>query len=261
MQQRPTPARVELDSQEKNSLLRALAPADYTKLMQHAATVPLRLKQDLIEPGEPIRYVWFPQSGMLSVVNDLEDGKTSIEVGVIGREGMVGLTLFHGHNTQPCRIMVQVAGEATRVPAEAFEAAVHEGPSLRKTLHTFSVALSNAASQQVACNRLHTLEQRCAKWLLTTHDHMDSRELPLTQELLAVMLGVRRPGVTVAAQELQDSGLIKYRRGRISITDRRGLEDIACECYARIRADYERLLGSLMIPPGSTAEDRALHMV
>ena len=255
MLNRPKLSREGPDPAEKNSILRALTPDDHARVMEHATSVPLRLRQDLIEPNEPIRYVWFPQSGMLSLVNDMEDGKTTIEVGVMGREGVAGLTLFHGAKTQPCRVLVQVAGEAKRVPAEAFQELAKELPALEKILHTYTLALMNQASQLVACNRLHSLEQRCAKWLLTTHDHLDSQELPLTQEFLAIMLGVRRPGVTVAAQTLQDAGLIKYRRGRIAITDRRGLEMVACECYGRIRADYERLLGDVMIPRASGADE------
>lgn len=244
---------------ERNSILCSLSPSDYERVMEHAVTVPLRLKQDLVEAGEPISYAWFPQSGMLSIVNDMDDGKTTIEVGVIGREGVAGLPLFHGRNTQPLRIVVQVAGEATRIPAAAFERAIEASPRLRTALHTYTLALMNQAGQQVACNRLHSLEQRCARWLLTTHDHMDAEELPLTQELLAVMLGVRRPGVTVAAQTLQEAGLIRYRRGRIQITDRRGLEKIACECYRRIRDGYEDLLGDAMIPRAS-ASRKALQI-
>lgn len=234
---------------ERNSLLRALSPEDYAKVLEHTVSVPLRLRQDLVEPGEPMRYAWFPQRGMLSIVNDMRDGKTSIEVGVIGREGVVGLALFHGSDSQPLRVLVQVAGEAKRMPAEAFKEVIRQAPTLRDLLHRYSLALLNQAGQQVACNRLHSLEQRCAKWLLTTHDHMDAQELPLTQEFLAIMLGVRRPGVTVAAQALQDAGLIKYRRGRITVTDRGGLEQVSCECYGRIREDYENLLGDFMIPP------------
>lgn len=251
MQVRPKSNQIVPDGVEKNSLLRALSPGDYEQISQHATTVSLRLRQDLIEPGDPIRYAWFPQSGLLSVVNDMDDGKTTIEVGVIGREGVAGLPLFHGRKTQPCRVLVQVAGNAKRIPAEEFAAIVKQAPTLQSALHTYTLALMNQSAQQVACNRLHSLEQRCAKWLLTTHDHMDAEELPLTQEFLAVMLGVRRPGVTVAAQALQDAGLIKYRRGRITITDRVGMETIACECYRRIREDYEELLGELMIPPAS----------
>ena len=251
---------VESAATEKNSLLRALDPADYELLMHHATRVPLRLRQDLIESHEPIRYVWFPQSGMLSFVNDLEEDKATIEVGVVGREGMAGLPLFHGHDTQPCRVLVQVAGEANRIAAEHFLAVIERAPSLKTTLHTFTLAMMDQATHQTACNRLHTLEQRCAKWLLTTHDQMDSRELPLTQEFLAVMLGVRRPGVTVAAQTLQDAGLIQYRRGRIAVTDRLGLEKIACECYRRIREDYERRLGEYMIPPGTAVANQPYEM-
>ena len=245
---------------ERNSLLRALSPEDYAQVLEHAVTVPLRLRQDLVEAGEEMRYAWFPQSGMLSIVNDMSDGKTSIEVGVIGREGMAGLALFHGRDTQPLRILVQVAGEAKRIPADAFKGVIRQAPTLRDGLHSYTLALLNQAGQQVACNRLHSLEQRCAKWLLTTHDHMDAQELPLTQEFLAIMLGVRRPGVTVAAQTLQDAGLIKYRRGRITITDRRGLEKIACECYGRIREDYEELLGEFMVPPALASEAKSLHV-
>ena len=257
---RPKPTGPDYGSRERNSLLRALAPADYEKVIEHAALAPLRLRQDLVEPGEPMQYVWFPQSGLLSIVNDMDDGKTSIEVGVIGREGMAGLPIFHGHKTQPWRVLVQVAGEATRIPASEFAAVISKAPSLGRVLHTFTLALMNQAGQQVACNRLHTLEQRCAKWLLTTHDQMDSGELPLTQEFLAIMLGVRRPGVTVAAQTLQDAGLIRYRRGRISVTDREGLEKVACECYRRIRDDYERLLGEFMIPPAAASDGHSLHV-
>lgn len=245
---------------ERNSLLRALSPDDYEKVIEHAATVPLRLRQDIVEPGEEMRYAWFPQRGMLSIVNDMDDGKTSIEVGVIGREGVAGLPLFHGRETQPLRIMVQVAGEATRIPADAFKTAIRQAPTLRDVLHRYTLALLNQAGQQVACNRLHSLEQRCAKWLLTTHDHMDAQELPLTQELLAVMLGVRRPGVTVAAQTLQEAGLIKYRRGRITITDRPGLEQVACECYGRIREDHEDLLGDFMVPRAQPSEAKPLRV-
>lgn len=245
---------------ERNSLLRALSPEDYAKVVEHAVTVPLRLRQDLIEPGEAVRYAWFPQRGMLSIVNDMNDGKTSIEVGVIGRDGVAGLGLFHRRETQPLRVLVQVAGEAKRIPADAFRAVIQQAPTLRDVLHSYTLALLNQAGQQVACNRLHSLEQRCAKWLLTTHDHMDTQELPLTQELLAIMLGVRRPGVTVAAQTLQDAGLIKYRRGRIAITDRRGLEQTACECYGRIREDYEELLGDFMVPSGDASDERPMRV-
>jgi CRP-like cAMP-binding protein len=245
---------------ERNSLLRALSPEDYAKVLEHASTVPLRLRQDIVEPGEEMRYAWFPQRGMLSIVNDMNDGKTSIEIGVIGREGIAGLALFHGRKSQPLRILVQVAGEAKRIPADALRELIRHAPTLRDVLHRYTLALLNQAGQQVACNRLHSLEQRCAKWLLTTHDHMDVQELPLTQEFLAIMLGVRRPGVTVAAQSLQDAGLIKYRRGRITITDRGGLEEVACECYGRIREDYEQLLGDVMIPPAAALENHPLQV-
>lgn len=234
---------------ERNSLLLALPAGEYEQVVAHATTVPLRVRQDIIVPGAPVRYVYFPQSGLLSIVNDMVEHNATIEVGVIGREGMAGLSLFHASAIQPMRVLVQVAGEAKRISAEAFTTLLAgDVPKLKSVLHLFTLAVMNQASQQAACNRLHSLEERCAKWLLTTHDNMESPELPLTQEFLAVMLGVRRPGVTVAAQTLQLAGLIRYRRGRINITDRHGLEELSCECYRRIRDDYERLLGDLMVP-------------
>lgn len=248
---------------ERNSILRAIPREEYDRFVADATTVPLRLRQDIIEPQEPIRYVHFPQSGMLSIVNDMRDDNTSIEVGVCGREGFAGVSLLHGIDTQPFRVLVQVAGEGKRISTEAFLSVLEEAPTLTAMLHRYANALMNQASQQAACNRLHSLEQRCAKWLLTTHDHMSSSELPLTQEFLALMLGVRRPGVTVAAQALQDAGLIRYKRGRIALTDREGLEKVACECYDRIREDYEKLLGEFMVPravgPGG-GEPKALQL-
>ncbi|MGI9139945.1 MAG: Crp/Fnr family transcriptional regulator [Gemmatimonadaceae bacterium] len=251
MQTRPQQPRRhgEASSAERNSLLLSLPPEEYEKVIVRATTVPLKVREDLITAGEPVRYVYFPQSGLLSIVNDMKADDMSIEVGVIGREGMAGLSLFHGSDTQPMRVLVQVAGEAKRISAADFiELLEGEMPQLKANIHLFTLAVLNQASQQAACNRLHSLEERCAKWLLTTHDNMESPELPLTQEFLAVMLGVRRPGVTVAAQTLQLAGLIRYKRGRINITDRRGLEELSCECYRRIREDYERLLGDFMIP-------------
>lgn len=245
---------------ERNSLLLALPHGEYERIAARLTRVPMRARHDLVEPNERIPYVYFPQSGMLSIVNDMHDRETSIEVGVIGREGMTGLWLFHGSSVQPLRILVQVAGEAKRMSAEGFTTLLEEDmPVLRSTLQLYTLAVLDQASQQAACNRLHSLEQRCAKWLLTTHDHMESAELPLTQELLSTMLGVRRPGVTVAAQALQDAGLISYRRGRIRIVDRIGLEKLACECYGRVRAEYERLLGPEMIP--SAPETRGADAV
>lgn len=251
------PVRDEMKAPERNALLRSIPRDEYDRVTSQATTVPLRHRHDLVASGERFREVLFPQSGMLSVVNDMLAPKNTIELAVIGREGFMGVPLLHGVYSQPWRVLVQVPGEAKRVAADTFLTLVKECPTLSLMLHRYAAALANQTSQQVACNRLHALEQRCAKWLLTTHDHLDSQELPLTQEFLAVMLGVRRPGVTVAAQALQEAGLIRYRRGRISVTDRGGLEKLACECYERIRQDYERLLGEFMVPRASTTRDRA----
>lgn len=252
----PSPAAQVDSGAEQNSLLRSLPPDEYEKVEAETTIVPLTLRRNVIEANEPIDNVWFVESGLLSIVNDLQEPPTSIEVGTIGREGFAGTSLLHGVDEQPCRVMVQISGHAKRVRAEKFVALLEECPALARITKRFASAAANQASQQVACNRLHTLEQRCARWLLSTHDHMHSQELPLTQEFLSVMLGVRRPGVTVAAQTLAAAGLISYRRGSITITDRAGLEKLSCECYRSIRADYEKLLGVYMIPPGQRPESR-----
>lgn len=150
--------------------------------------------------------------------------------------------------------MVQASGEATRVPVGAFGKALDECPVLWAIVQRYTMAVLSQIAQIAACNRLHTLEQRAAKWMLTTHDHMDGDELRVTHEMLALMLGVRRPGMTVAAQALSAAGLITYRRGLITIVDRRGLEKLSCECYRRIRGDYEELIGEVMIPSGGARE-------
>ena len=253
MQFHPMSARPNSGSGEQNALLQALPKDQYEKLIAETRIVPLRLRHDIVNADEPIRDVWFPQSGLLSVINEMRHENVEIEVGVIGREGFAGLPLLHGANTTPCRIMVQLPGEARRIPTETFLQLLEDSGEFSAIVHRFAVAYMNQATQQAACNRLHSLEQRCAKWLLTTHDHMAADELPLTQEFLAVMLGVRRPGVTVAAQTLEGAGMIKYQRGRIKVTDRTGLEQMACECYRRIRADYEKLLGRFMIPGRASA--------
>lgn len=236
---------------ETNSLLRALPEFEYQKVMAEASFVRLTQGQELVRGNEKIDYVWFPQAGMVSLVKDLDAERTSIEVGSVGREGVVGLPVAHGVLSQSSQAIVQASGEATRIPAAAFGKALDECPVLWAIVQRYTIALLSQVLQLAACNRMHTLEQRCAKWMLTTHDHMDGSELRVTQEILALMLGVRRPGVTVAAQALASAGLITYRRGRITVVDRVGLEKVSCECYQKIRDDYEKLLGDVMIPPGT----------
>lgn len=255
MQIRPTsPRESSGDSAERNSLLIALPREEYDRVVAESTLVQLTRGRTLIEPDERIPYVWFPQSGVLSIVNDMRQPDARIEVSTIGREGFASTILLHGVDQQPCRVIVQVPGTARRIRAETFPSLLDECPTLARMTKRFAAAAMTQAAQQIACNRFHTLEQRLARWLLATHDHLDSAELPVTQEFLAVMLGVRRPGVTVAAQDLAASGLITYRRGHVRVTDREGLKELACECYATIRAEYERLLGEYMIPRGQPLE-------
>ena len=181
-------------------------------------------------PFAPIREVYFPLTGCASIVAATADGAL-VEVGTVGREGLVGLAAFHGADGGPLETIAQVPGDFLRLPVAVLRDAAAPGSTLYTLLHRFSQALYTLAAQSAACNRLHPVEERCARWLLLTH------------EFLGYMLGVRRPSVTLALGTLQAAGLIAYRRGEVAVLDRPGLEDAACECYALITAEYARLLG------------------
>ena len=231
---------------EPNRLLRALPAGEYERLLRELKPVTLTLGQVLADPEEPVPYVYFPRTCVASVVNRT-DGH-AVEVGTIGNEGMVGLSAFLDADALPAETVIQVAGDALRMPAAAFRALVAEGvatePALNRLLRRYTHAYLAQVAQTAACNRLHELERRCARWLLMTRDRVEGDVLPLTQEFLAYMLGSRRAGVTVACGALQRSGLIRYRRGRITVLDREGLEAAACPCYGVVRAYTERTLGS-----------------
>jgi CRP-like cAMP-binding protein len=187
-------------------------------------------------------YVLFPLSGIISIVMEMENG-AQIEVATVGNEGMVGVPLFLGAETTPGRAFSQVPGQSLRVPADVFKEEVQRRGKLEHMLQRYTQALFVQTAQSTACNRLHTIEQRGARWLLMTHDRVDGDQFPLTQEFLAQMLGVRRASVSEVAGEFQRAGLIAYARGNIAILDRQGLEDASCECYRVVRDEYERLLG------------------
>ena len=230
---------------ERNHLLRLLAaesPEAYAALVGAAERVPLALGTVLHAPQAPILYAVFPQSAVCSILMPMADGH-EVEVGTVGHEGMVGLALFLAGTTSPTLCVAQIPGEALRVPGDAFRAAAAPGTPLHRVMQHFAHYLFDQAAQTAACNRLHALEQRCARWLCMTHDRVGDSRFPLTQEFLARMLGVRRAGVTVVAGRLQDAGFIRYRRGGVRVLDRAGLEALACECYRADRADYARLLG------------------
>jgi CRP-like cAMP-binding protein len=226
---------------ERNHILRVLPARDYSWILPHLTSIPLRVNDVLAEANEPFLHVYFVESGVVSIVNKTEGG--SVEVGTVGNEGMAGLSVFLNGGADQNETMVQVPGEAKRMPAAMFAQGADERPGLRRTLNRYTHAFLAQVSQTAACNRTHNLNERCARWLLMTHDRADGADtFPLTQEFLSFMLGVRRAGVTVAAGALQQAGLIKYSRGKITVTDRAGLEAASCDCYAIVRAQFDRLL-------------------
>jgi CRP-like cAMP-binding protein len=232
---------------ERNQLLHLLAhqsPAAYERLAELLESVDLDTKVVLYEPGEPITHVYFPQTGAYSIVKIMKSG-ARVEVGTVGCEGMIGLPVFLGAESTPTQCFAQIGGSAWRLSAAAFRSVVLAGDALHRILQRYAQYLFDQAAQSVACNRLHAVEARCARWLLMTHDRVgDVPSFPLTHEFLSYMLGVRRASVSIAAESLQRAGLIRYSRGKMTIVDRTGLEAASCECYRTDSADLERLLGA-----------------
>jgi CRP-like cAMP-binding protein len=203
----------------------------------------LEVRHMLLEADKPFRHVFFVQSGVMSVIAR-GTKKEQLEVATVGSEGMVGLPAFLGSKHSAMTAFAQIPGEALRMPVERFMRHCEEIAQLRQAMLRYTQAFITQIAQNSACNRLHPVQERCARWLLLTHDRVDSDEFPLTQEFLAQMLGVRRPSVTVAAGALQQAGLIEYTRGSIRVVDRAGLEEASCECYSIVEAEYRRLLGA-----------------
>jgi len=227
----------------QNRLLRVLAPATMHQVLLSLHPLALRLKETLITRHEPITAVYFPLDAVVSVVSTLADG-TTVEVGTIGNEGMVGLSRFLQVDRMPFTAVVQVPGAALKMEAEVFEQAVGAvGSDFYGVLARATQAWCTQLGQHAVCNRLHRVLARCARWLLQTQDRVGRAEFPLTQEFLAVMLGAGRSNVTAVASQLQQQGLIRYQRGIIHVLDRRGLEAASCECYGVIAQETERLLG------------------
>jgi CRP-like cAMP-binding protein len=224
-----------------NRLLGKMGAEVVERLGGGAEVVSLRLGEPLIVPHEPISHVYFPVGALASLVTVLEDG-TTVEAGSVGREGMVGIPVILGAVATPMQTLTQIAGDAVRVPADVVKAEYGRGGPLHDVLTQYIHTIFIVASQSAACNRRHEVEARLARWLLMSADGIGSEELAITQEFLAAMLGVRRPGVTLAALKLQEQGLIRYSRGLVQILDRPGLEAAACECYHVVRQEFERLL-------------------
>lgn len=225
-----------------NRLLAKLPRQELEAISPDLEPVQLPLRQVLHSPFEPIEHVFFITRGVASLVNEPDTGEI-VEFATVGPEGMVGLPLFLGTKLVPSRAIMQVPGDAMRMKASDFERALGRTPTLHHLLLRYTMALLNQVAQSTSCNRLHEAHERCARWLLQTHDRIDGDSFPLTHEFLAQMLGVHRPTVSVAASMLQKAGLIDYTRGSITIVDRKGLEAASCSCYRIIKEEYDRLLG------------------
>ncbi|HEX6057954.1 MAG TPA: Crp/Fnr family transcriptional regulator [Gemmatimonadaceae bacterium] len=232
-----------LDGARGNLLLAALPAADFERLAPDLEPETLGLGKVLYEPSAPIEYVHFVDEGLVSVVSRMAEG--TVEVGTIGREGFAGSAVLLHADRASTQTFVQVAGRGRRIPVARLRAALAESPALQHLLLRYVQALFEQVAQTAACNRLHTLEARCARWLLMTQDRIGGDRLFLTQEFLSYMLGVHRPAVTLAAGALQKAGLIRYRRGRVTVVDRPGLEAAACACYGVTRQAMERMLADI----------------
>ncbi|HEY5258696.1 MAG TPA: Crp/Fnr family transcriptional regulator [Candidatus Baltobacteraceae bacterium] len=236
----PESREVTLESLRQNAILAGLAGADAQSLVERGSIVDLPLRAQIYEPNERISRVYFPLDCVLSVVTRMKDG-SQIEVGTIGREGTSAIPLLLGATTTANESYCQVPGEAIVMDTKVF-ASLRAGEKFRKLLDRYVQAYVNMLGQLAACNRLHNVYERCARWLLMTHDRVDSSEVPLTHEFLAMMLGTQRSGVTIAAATLQNAGFISYGRGIITILDRAGLEGASCECYEVAREQFSGLL-------------------
>ena len=226
---------------EHNYLLAALPETVRRRLFPHLESIQMRRGDDLYESGKQLHYVYFPTSAIVALLCEMADG-TSTETAMVGKEGILGVTLFMGGGATPGRTIVQFPGHgfALRVRwlKDEFN---HAGPLMHLLLH-YTQALITQMSQIAVCNRHHSIHQQLCRWLLMSLDRLPSNELAITQELIANMLGVRREGITEAAGHLQDTGLIHYKRGHITILDPPGLEEQACECYRVVRQEFDRLL-------------------
>jgi CRP-like cAMP-binding protein len=225
----------------RNGLLAALSADELETVADAADAARYEVRDVIYAIGEPIEHVLFPADAVISLISVMQDGR-SVEVGTVGREGFVGVpVLLQGGFTSEHMAFCQIAGDVVRIGVGDFQRLLGEVPTLRTMLHRYTLALLAQIAQASACNRLHPLQQRCARWLLMTHDRVGRDEFPLTQEFLAQMLGTRRAGVNEAQQALAAAGVISYARGHVTVLDREGLERRACECYALIRDEHERL--------------------
>jgi CRP-like cAMP-binding protein len=235
-----------------NRLLGLLRPRDYNRLRPDLERIPLEYRQSLYRARKPIEFVYFIETGVGSLVNTMANGDAA-EVGTIGNEGVVGLPLLFGDDRAPTSVYVQVPGTGLRMKARLFQKELVRSASMRAVMLRYAHAFFNQVAQSAACNHFHPIEQRACRWLLMTHDRMHSDEFLLTQEFLAMMLGVQRTGVTAAAGVLQRADLIRYTRGNVTILDRPGLKNRSCECYGISKKEFDRLLGGRALAQAGAA--------
>jgi CRP-like cAMP-binding protein len=227
----------------QNRILSSLSRDLQLRLLPRMEKISLPVKQILYGMEEPISHAYFPLSGVISLVMTLKGGET-VEVATVGNEGLAGTPLVLGAERGPLKAVCQVSGQVLKMRADLFRRSLEEYPEFCAVVRRCAQSLYDQIAQTTACNHLHSVQQRMCRWLLTTHDRVGADHFQLTQELLAQMLGVRRPSVTIAAGQLQKAGLIAYRRGRIRVVDRAGLEARACECYESLRRDLDGLFSA-----------------
>jgi CRP-like cAMP-binding protein len=228
----------------RNRILSALLATEYKRLLPKLEHVTLTRGQVIYRADQDIQEVYFPEEAVVAMVDSMDDGR-SVEVGLIGREGIVGVNIVLGGVATPDKAIVQLAGGAMRMTARYLRKEMRFGSPLQRLLLAYTRAFLAVISQPVACCQYHSVEQRLARWLLTINDYAGSRELLMDHKSIALMLGVRREGITEAASKFQTAALINYRRGRISVLDARGLRNRACECYRFIGQQYQHLYGDL----------------
>jgi len=229
-----------LNSPSKNLILAALAGEEFDRLSEHLEAFELKLGEFLHMPDERVEHVYFPTDGIVSLLATLEGGET-VETGVVGREGMVGISIVLGVDTTTSQSLVQGSGHALRMKAQSLKPFLNNGGRLQDLLLRYIHTVFSQISQTAACNRVHTLNERLARWLLLTHDRLEHDTFDMTHEFLARMLGTRRAGVSIAASALREAGLIDYSRGQVVVLNRKGLEEGCCECYGVVKADADRL--------------------
>jgi CRP-like cAMP-binding protein len=229
-------------SPSQNHILSSLPVAEFKRLSPHLELTPMPLGEAFYESGDKLQHVYFPTTSIISLHYITENGATA-EIASVGKEGMLGISLFMGGNTTPSRASVRAAGFGYKMQARRLMEEFNRAGSMQRMLLRYTQALITQTSQTAVCNRHHTVAQQLCRWLLMTLDRVSSNELILTQELIADMIGVRREGIMEALGKLRQAGIISYRYGRITVLDRSSLEDLACECYAVVKREFERLLG------------------